>query len=106
MIAHGYDVYTALEGSEALKKVQTLHPDAVLLDIMMPGKGGIDVLREIKKSNPRIAVVMMTAVIDDLMVETAFQTGADGYVIKPFDLYAFGKELREAIDICQAKPAR
>lgn len=101
MTAQGYDVHTALEGAEALQKVRALFPDAVLLDIVMPGRGGIEVLREIKKISPRIAVVMMTAVIDDQMMETALQSGADGYVIKPFDLYAIGKELREAIDTCQ-----
>lgn len=101
MTAQGYDVYTALEGAEALKKVRTIVPDAVLLDIVMPGRGGIEVLREIKKISPRIAVIMMTAVIDDQMMETALQSGADGYVIKPFDLYDMGKELRAAIDTCQ-----
>ncbi|MCK9230697.1 MAG: response regulator [Syntrophales bacterium] len=98
MAARGYDVYTAFEGTEALKKVRAVLPDVVLLDIVMPGRGGIEVLKEIKKIGSHIAVVMMTAVIDDQMMETALQSGADGYVIKPFDLCTMVNEVREAID--------
>jgi len=80
-----YEVYTAGGGLEAIEKVKDIRPHAVLLDILMPGMGGIDTLKEIKKIDPKIAVIMVTAVIDEELAKRAVQLGADDYITKPID---------------------
>ena len=60
-----YEVETALDGRTALKKVEEVKPHIVLLDIIMPGMGGIDVLKEIRNINSKIGVIMVTAVVDE-----------------------------------------
>ena len=81
-----YEVYTATDGLEAIQKVKDVKPHIVLLDILMPGMGGIDTLKEIKKINSKIVVIMVTAVIDEELAKRVIQLGADDYIIKPFDL--------------------
>ncbi|MFA4910704.1 MAG: response regulator [Desulfobacteria bacterium] len=81
-----YEVCTATSGLDAIQKVKDMMPHIVLLDIIMPGMGGIDTLKEIKKINPKIAVIMVTAVIDEELAKRALQLGADDYVTKPLDL--------------------
>jgi YesN/AraC family two-component response regulator len=81
-----YEVYTARNGAEALEKVKEHRPHIVLLDIIMPGMGGIEVLKEIKKISPKTAVIMVTAVIDEELAKRAMHLGADDYITKPFDL--------------------
>lgn len=81
-----YEVYTALNGMEAIEKVKEVNPRIVFLDILMPGMGGLDCLKEIMKLNPKTAVVMLTAVIDEELALRALQLGADDYITKPVDL--------------------
>ena len=86
LTSKGYEVYTATNGQEALSKVKEVTPHIVLLDIIMPGMGGMSVLQEIKKTNPKVAVIMLTAVIDEELAKRALQLGADDYITKPFNL--------------------
>jgi DNA-binding response OmpR family regulator len=86
LTSKAYEVYTATNGLEAIQKVKDVRPHIVLLDILMPGMGGIDTLKEIKKINSKIVVIMVTAVIDEELAKRAIQLGADEYIIKPFDL--------------------
>jgi len=81
-----YEAETAFDGPTALKKVQEFNPHIVLLDIMMPGMGGIDVLKEIRNINPKIGIIMTTAVTDEKIAESAIQLGAYDYITKPLDL--------------------
>jgi CheY-like chemotaxis protein len=81
-----YEVYTATDGLEAIQKVKDARPHIVLLDIIMPGMGGIETLKEIKKINPKIAVIIVTAVIDEELAQRAVQLGADDYITKPLNL--------------------
>jgi two-component system chemotaxis response regulator CheY len=69
-------------GNEALEKIKTEHPDLILLDIIMPDKGGIEVLKEVGTTNN---VIMITAVGQEKIIEEAKNLGAKGYLIKPFD---------------------
>ena len=87
LTSKGYEVDTALNGEEALTKVKSMNPDIVLLDIMMPGMGGIDTLKEIKKFAPNIAVIMVTAVIDEELANRAVKLGAFDYITKPIDIH-------------------
>jgi len=85
LVPKEYEVFTATDGPEAIQKVKDIRPHVVLLDIIMPGMGGIEVLKEIKKIDPKIAVIMVTAVIDEELAKRAMQLGADDYITKPID---------------------
>ena len=83
--AEGYDVYTAKNGMEALEMAQKVEPDLILLDIMMPGKNGIDVCRMLRL-NPlfkNTLVVFLTALSDESTEIRGLETGADDYLTKP-----------------------
>lgn len=82
----GYEVYTATNAAKALSKVKEVRPHIVLLDIIMPGMGGIDCLKGIKSIDPTAAVIMTTAVSDEEIAKRSLQLGAFDYIIKPFSL--------------------
>jgi DNA-binding response OmpR family regulator len=82
----GYTVDTALTGEEAILKVETAKPDIVFLDVYLPGMDGIVVLKSIKNIDKSIIVIMATAMADDTIIQEALKLGADGYLIKPFNL--------------------
>ena len=79
----GYQTVTAADGREALERVQSDHPDLVLLDLMLPKIDGLDVCSEIREHS-EVPIVMLTArVAEDDRVE-GLTRGADDYVTKPF----------------------
>ena len=81
----GYEVLTTLSGSEALEIKKTSDIDLVLTDMKMPEMNGIELLENIKKNDPDLPVIMMTAHgTVDKAVE-AMQKGAYSYILKPFD---------------------
>ncbi len=82
----GYEVHTARDGLEAIEKMKEVRPHVVFLDIIMPGMGGIDALKEIKKIDPLVGVIMATAVTDEELGKRTLQLGAYDYITKPFDL--------------------
>jgi two-component system response regulator MtrA len=70
-------------GDRALADFRDYHPDVVLLDLMLPGKDGIDVCREIRAESG-VPIVMLTAKSDTIDVVVGLESGADDYVVKPF----------------------
>jgi two-component system response regulator DevR len=68
--------------SEALSAVERLRPDVVLMDIRLPGEGGIEVTRLLSEQYPRTRVVMLTSYIDDELLLRSIRAGAAGYVLK------------------------
>jgi two-component system response regulator AtoC len=84
--AEGYEVLTASSGEEALRIVAEEKPDLALLDVVLPGINGIEVLRQARKLSPAMIVVMMSAYhVVDRAVE-AMKLGAYDYLIKPFHI--------------------
>ncbi|OIP22401.1 response regulator [bacterium CG_4_10_14_0_2_um_filter_33_32] len=79
-----FDSVFAKDGDEALEKIRKEKPDLVLLDIMMPGKNGMEVLEEIKKdpTTADIPVFMLTVLDDDDIRDKAFDLGAKYYLVK------------------------
>jgi diguanylate cyclase (GGDEF)-like protein len=83
----GYDVAVAGDGEEAIDKAMDLRPDLVLLDVMMPRIDGFEVAQRLRK-NPQTAntsIIMLTAKALSADKVTGLQSGADDYIIKPFD---------------------
>lgn len=86
MVFKGYEVQTAQNGKEAIDKVKSFKPHIVLLDIIMPGMNGIEVLKEIKKIAPEAGVIMVSAVGEEETAQKTLELGAYDYILKPFDL--------------------
>jgi putative two-component system response regulator len=82
----GYDVHLAHDGQSAVKLVREVKPHVIMLDILMPGMGGMEALREIRKINTTASVIMVTAITDGEIIRKTQELGADDYIVKPFDL--------------------
>ena len=93
LVQEGYRVYLAFNGDEGIKKYIERRPDGVLLDIALPRKNGIEILRELKKIDPDCNVIMITAYRDAEKVVEAFRLGAYDCIFKPFDFDYLRKAL-------------
>ena len=79
----GFDPVFCADGSGALEVFRTTRPDLVLLDLMLPGRDGIEVCRQIR-SESGVPIVMLTAKSDTVDIVLGLESGADDYVVKPF----------------------
>jgi two-component system response regulator RegX3 len=84
----GFRVEVATDGIEALSVFDTVRPDLVLLDVMLPRMSGIDVCRQIRSSsrNPHVPIIMVTAKSSEIDTVVGLEVGADDYVTKPYRL--------------------
>ncbi|MFC5466469.1 response regulator [Lederbergia graminis] len=89
----GYDLYQAANGLQALAITKKQSPDLVLLDMKIPGMDGLEILEEMKKINPDIRVIIMTAYGELEMIEASKELGALAHFSKPFDI----DEIRRAV---------
>jgi DNA-binding response OmpR family regulator len=80
----GFNTRIVGDGPEAISVVNEQEPDLVLLDIGLPSMSGDDVCREIKKTHPKLPIIMLTAREGTASVVNSFNQGADDYVTKPF----------------------
>lgn len=95
----GYKTACCATGSSAVDAFRKYHPDLVLLDVMLPGRNGIEVCRDIRKESG-VPIVMLTALSDTLDVVAGLEAGADDYIAKPFK----AKELLARIKARLRKP--
>jgi DNA-binding response OmpR family regulator len=98
----GFNVQAVDDGTAALAAIQDDPPDLAVLDVMMPGLSGIDVLRKLRDAEPTrgVRVILLTARSRDADVDAGFATGADDYVIKPFS----PRELLHRVNTVLARP--
>jgi two-component system response regulator MprA len=91
----GYDVGLASDGSEALEKLEgDAQPDAIILDVLMPGTDGLEVSRTLRRSGSRVPVLMLTARAEVGDRVAGLDAGADDYLTKPFALEELLARLR------------
>ena len=95
---HLEPVGEASSGEECVALCGELHPDVVLMDLMMPGIGGVAATREIRQQYPRTQVIALTSFVDDQTVQAALKAGAIGYLLKNVS----AEELVGAIQAAQA----
>src|SRR5580698_299390 len=93
----GFDIGEATTGEEALALCRIVRYDAVLLDINMPGKGGIETCRELRRLLPRVAILMLSVSDDQERKIEALEAGADDYVTKPFHMRELTARIRAAL---------
>lgn len=80
----GYEVSSAADGEGARRAVAEFHPDVVILDVMLPGVSGLELLAEIRDKDPSTAVILLTARAEETDRVVGLELGADDYVVKPF----------------------
>jgi len=90
----GYQVETVIEGEQALKAIAERDFDLVLLDLKLPGKDGIEVLREARELRPHLKVIIITAYPSIETAVQAMKQGAVDYLTKPFNLDDLEKLIR------------
>lgn len=86
LVRRGMEVATAASGDEALTRILQEQPSVILLDVRLPGMGGLEVLHRIKEIDRRIDVIMITGYSDEEVGRQAMAMGAFDYILKPFDL--------------------
>ncbi|MGA3029062.1 MAG: response regulator transcription factor [Bryobacteraceae bacterium] len=103
--AMGFEVAEASTGEAALELVRSARYDAVLLDINMPGMGGIGACREIRRMLPRLGILMLTVRDSEDDKIAALDAGADDYVTKPFHVRELAARVRAAVRRAQTPAA-
>ena len=93
----GFDMTEASNGEQALRETHNQRFDAVLLDMNMPGMGGIETCRALRRSAPRLQILMLTVRDSETDKVQALDAGADDYVTKPFSIPELAARLRAAI---------
>jgi two-component system KDP operon response regulator KdpE len=97
LLGLGFDIGEASSGEEAIELCRIIKYDAVLLDINMPGKSGIDTCGELRRMRPRLAILMISVSDDYERKIKALEAGADDYVIKPFHMRELTARIRAAL---------
>jgi DNA-binding response OmpR family regulator len=82
----GYTISTASDGEEGFKKAQGPNVDLIILDLMLPGKNGMDVCRELRALGNNVLVLMLTSKSDEIDKVLGLEVGADDYMTKPFSI--------------------
>jgi DNA-binding response OmpR family regulator len=82
----GYSVETVASGENAVQSVRRKSPDLVLLDVGLPGMDGMETLRELRRDDPHLAVILVTGRRRELDEIVGLEMGADDYITKPFDM--------------------
>ncbi len=100
----GFESRICPRGDLALDAFRDFRPDLVLLDVMLPGKDGIDVCKEIRAESG-VPIVMLTAKGDTVDVVVGLETGADDYVVKPFKPKELVARIRARLRRTEAEPA-
>jgi NarL family two-component system response regulator LiaR len=100
LLSHEEDIQvlgTAADGARAIAACERGLPDAVLMDIRMPGMDGIEATRRIKERWPQVRVVILTTFQDDDNIHQALQAGADGYLLKSAPSAGMAQKLRALV---------
>jgi putative two-component system response regulator len=98
-VERGFEVLVAHDGKEALSTIRHERPHLVFLDLHMPGLNGLDVLKEARKLDGTMKVIIITATEDEEAIRTARSLGVSDYVIKPFSLEYLKEEVLSKVSI-------
>jgi len=97
--ANNYDVITATDGKAALEAVKNSKFDAILLDVLMPGLDGIEVLKKIRKDSPNLPIFIITAFSNEERFKLANKFNASGFILKTNDLQSEIQNITSALSI-------
>ena len=82
----GFAILTAQDGNEAWQLIQSEKPDLIVLDLMLPGKDGMEICQDLRKDNIDIPIIMLTARDEEIDKVLGLELGADDYMTKPFSV--------------------
>ena len=97
LLALQFDIGEAVSGEEALTRLRMVNYDAVLMDLNMPGMGGVEACRRVRKEFPLISIIVVTVRDSEEDKIEALDAGADDYVTKPFQMRELAARLRAAV---------
>ena len=86
LLFEGFEVESAADGPEAIKRAGEFRPDVLLLDLMLPGINGFEICRQLRQAMPQIWIIMLTVRGQEVDRVMGLELGADDYVTKPFSL--------------------
>ncbi len=93
----GFEVLTAVDGHSALRLIENDSPQLVILDMLMPGLSGLDVLKQMKTLNLQIPVILLTGRGSSAEGDEGIQLGAYDYIMKPIDINKLIQKMEEAV---------
>lgn len=100
----GYEVHTAADGPSGLKAARAYKPDVVVLDIMLPGMDGLELLTQLRRES-QVYVILLTAKTEEIDKIVGLSVGADDYVTKPFSPRELTARVKAALRRIHAAPA-
>src|SRR5258706_10035849 len=92
---HGFEVQEAADGDEGLEQAQSAEVDIVLLDLILPGTMGLEILEQVRNARPTLPIIIMTAKGEEADRIKGLKLGGDDYGVKPFSI----KELMWGIEV-------
>ncbi|MFH1732566.1 MAG: response regulator transcription factor [Planctomycetota bacterium] len=98
----GYEVLRAADGKQALTLFKRQQPDFVCLDVMMPEADGYDVCREIRRANPAVPIIFISAKSEEIDKVIGLELGADDFIVKPFGVKEVVARIRAVTRRCMA----
>ena len=101
----GYEVEVLGDGAEAARRARQAAFDLILLDVMLPGKDGFEVCRELRRAGLRTPILMLTARTQEAEKVLGFELGADDYVTKPFGTRELRARIKALLRRASAEPA-
>jgi two-component system, OmpR family, response regulator len=102
--AHGFDVLTATDGDTGIEQALSADIDLVVLDLMLPGRSGLEVLERLRKSKPVLPVIVLTALNEVEQRVTGLDAGAADYIVKPFSLSELAARIRAQLRMASQAP--
>jgi DNA-binding response OmpR family regulator len=103
--SEGYEVVSAADGREAMEAFQAGGCGLLLLDVMMPESSGYDVCREVRKQDPNVPIIMLTAKGEEIDKVVGLELGADDYVTKPFGVHELLARIAAVLRRSRREPA-
>jgi two-component system cell cycle sensor histidine kinase/response regulator CckA len=94
----GFEVETARSGEDALERIaQGTRPDLILLDVVLPGMGGVEAFARIRRVAPQIPVIITSGYANRSSIEWLIEEGASGFVAKPYGIETLSERIRVAL---------
>ncbi|MFA5143563.1 MAG: response regulator [Candidatus Omnitrophota bacterium] len=105
LVSNGYVVVTAVNGEDCLKKAEDDIPDLILMDILLPGKSGFEVVKHLKENDKTkdIPVIMVTALMGQDVVAKSLKSGVTYFISKPFDSEELLYDIKKVLDKYDSK---
>jgi DNA-binding response OmpR family regulator len=103
--AHGFDVISASDGASGLERALRDNMDLVVLDVMLPGRDGLEVLAGLRRARPGLPVIILTALGEVEQRVAGLDAGAVDYLVKPFSLNELAARIRAQLRVAEQMPS-